>query len=72
MKHFAYAIATAATLLAATPAQAQFAKPEDAAKYRQSAMFIMQTHVGRVAAMAQGRVPSVSYTHLTLPTKRIV
>jgi len=41
----------------ALPAVAQFAKPEDAVKYRQSAMFIQQTHFGRVAAMANGRIP---------------
>ena len=39
------------------PAGAQFAKPEDAIKYRKSAMFVMSTHVGRVFAMANGRVP---------------
>jgi len=36
---------------------AQFAKPEDAVKYRQSAMFVMQQNFGRVAAMAQGKAP---------------
>lgn len=38
-------------------ANAQFQKPEDAIKYRQSAMTVMATHLGRVGAMAQGRVP---------------
>jgi cytochrome c556 len=38
-------------------AGAQFAKPEDAIKYRQSAMFIQSQHVGRLGAMATGRVP---------------
>jgi cytochrome c556 len=41
----------------ALPAAAQFAKPEDAIKYRKSGMFVMATHFGRVAAMANGRVP---------------
>ena len=41
----------------ATTANAQFAKPEDAIRYRQSAMFIMAQNVGRLGAMAQGRVP---------------
>ena len=51
-------IAAAATLLAlATPASAQFAKPEDAIKYRQSAMFVMGTHFGRIGAMANGKAP---------------
>lgn len=51
-------IAAAATLLVmAAPASAQFAKPEDAIKYRQSALSVMGTHFGRVGAMANGRVP---------------
>lgn len=47
----------AATLAVAAPASAQFAKPEDAVKYRQSAMFIMGQNFGRIGAMANGRVP---------------
>jgi cytochrome c556 len=39
------------------PASAQFAKPEDAIKYRRAAFTVMGTHFGRVAAMANGRVP---------------
>src|SRR3954471_994065 len=46
-----------ATLAAAGPAAAQFAKPEDAIKYRKAAMTVMGTHFGRVAAMANGRIP---------------
>jgi cytochrome c556 len=46
-----------ATLLASTPAAAQFAKPEDAIKYRKAGMTLMATHFGRVAAMANGKVP---------------
>ena len=41
----------------AMPAAAQFAKPEDAIKYRKAAMTVMGTHFGRVAAMANGRIP---------------
>jgi cytochrome c556 len=44
-------------LLAALPAAAQFQKPEDAVKYRQSAMTVMANHFGRIGAMANGRVP---------------
>lgn len=47
----------AATITLAAPASAQFAKPEDAIKYRQSALFIMGQHFGRIGAMANGRVP---------------
>jgi cytochrome c556 len=52
-------VATAATLatLASLPAAAQFQKPEDAIKYRQSALTVMSNHLGRIGAMAQGRVP---------------
>lgn len=38
-------------------ASAQFAKPEDAIKYRKNALFVMQQHYARVGAMAAGRVP---------------
>ena len=41
----------------ATPAAAQFAKPEDAVKYRKAAMTVTATHFGRIAAMAGGRAP---------------
>ena len=50
------AIATASLMMAA-PASAQFAKPEDAVKYRQSALFVMAQHFGRIGAMVNGRVP---------------
>ena len=50
------AIAAAACALAA-PASAQFAKPEDAVKYRQSALFVMSQHFGRIGAMVNGRAP---------------
>ncbi len=56
MKAFAF-IAAATLLAAAAPASAQFAKPEDAIKYRQSALFVMGQHFGRVGAMVNGRVP---------------
>jgi cytochrome c556 len=39
------------------PAQAQFAKSEDAIKYRKNTLFVMQQHWARLGAMAQGRVP---------------
>jgi cytochrome c556 len=41
----------------ALPAAAQFAKPEDAIKYRKAAMSVMGAHVGRIFAMANGKVP---------------
>jgi cytochrome c556 len=50
----AAAVAGIATSL---PAAAQFAKPEDAIRYRRAAFTVMSAHFGRVAAMANGRVP---------------
>ncbi len=38
-------------------AQAQFAKVEDAIKYRQSVMAVQGNHMGRLAAMAKGTRP---------------
>jgi cytochrome c556 len=57
MKRLMLAAATIAGLCTALPAAAQFAKPEDAIKYRQSVMFMQNTHLGRLGAMANGRVP---------------
>ena len=39
------------------PAHAQFAKPEDAIKYRKAGFTVMAAHFGRLGAMAQGKVP---------------
>jgi cytochrome c556 len=50
------AIAVAAAALA-TPASAQFAKPEDAIKYRQGSLFVLSQHFGRIGAMVNGRAP---------------
>jgi len=50
-------VAAAMGLALAMPASAQFAKPEDAIKYRKSVMTIMVTHFGRVAGMAAGKIP---------------
>lgn len=38
-------------------AHAQFQKPEDAVKYRQSALTVMANHFGRIGAMTSGKVP---------------
>ena len=38
-------------------ASAQFAKPEDAIKYRKSALFVMSQHFGRIGAMVNGKAP---------------
>jgi cytochrome c556 len=54
-----YILAVAATVAALSPlvAHAQFAKPEDAIKYRQSAFSVLGNHFGRLGAMVNGRVP---------------
>lgn len=57
MKAIASLALTAAACVFALPASAQFAKAEDAVKYRQSALSVMGTHFGRIGAMANGRVP---------------
>lgn len=52
----AIALALALSSLAGA-ASAQFAKPEDAIKYRKATFTVMAAHFGRVAAMATGKVP---------------
>jgi cytochrome c556 len=56
MKKRLVAAAAAAALLPIL-ASAQFAKTEDAIRYRQSALFIMGQHVGRIGAMANDKMP---------------
>ncbi|QIL82194.1 cytochrome c [Diaphorobacter sp. HDW4A] len=56
-KALATILATSACTLFALPASAQFAKAEDAIKYRQGALFVMGQHFGRLGAMAQGKIP---------------
>ena len=57
MKRLLLAVTTVAGLAVSLPAAAQFQKPEDAVKYRQSAMFVMANHIGRIGAMVNGRAP---------------
>jgi cytochrome c556 len=58
MKHRLVLCATLlATAALSWPAAAQFAKPEDAIKYRQSGMALIGAHFGRLGAMASGRAP---------------
>lgn len=52
----AIALATALGSLCGV-ANAQFAKPEDAIKYRKAAFTVLGAHFGRVAAMATGKAP---------------
>ena len=52
---------TCLALLVATTwtgvAQAQFAKPEDAIKYRKASFTLLAAHFGRLNQMAQGKIP---------------
>ena len=57
MKKTMWAAAAVASLLTALPAAAQFAKPDDAIKYRKAAFTVMATHFGRLGAMANGKIP---------------
>ena len=57
MKTLACIFAAASLLALSAPAAAQFAKPEDAIKYRQSALFVMGQHFGRIGAMANDKAP---------------
>ena len=50
------AAAALAGVATALPAAAQFAKPEDAIKYRKAAFTVMAAHFGRVAGMANGKI----------------
>lgn len=57
MKIISALIVATASLSFSGLASAQFAKPEDAIKYRKNALFVMQQHYARVGAMASGRAP---------------
>ncbi len=57
MKLVASLVLAAVTSTLALSAHAQFAKPEDAIKYRKSVMTLQGAHFGRIAAMANGRMP---------------
>jgi cytochrome c556 len=57
MKRLLLAAALCTGAAAALPAYAQFAKPEDAIKYRRAAFDLMSAHMGRIGAMVKGKVP---------------
>lgn len=57
MKRIASFVLAAAAITLSAPASAQFAKPEDAVKYRKASFSVMAAHFGRLGAMAQGKVP---------------
>lgn len=57
MKNLCRVVLLAAVAASSVSAFAQFAKPEDAVKYRKAAFTVMGAHFGRLGAMAQGKVP---------------
>jgi cytochrome c556 len=57
MKRMLTSLALAALIAVPLAAQAQFAKVEDAVKYRQSALTVMGTHFGRIGTVVKGEQP---------------
>lgn len=57
MKVITSLVLSAAAVVFSAPAAAQFQKPEDAVKYRQSALTVIANSFGRIGAMVNGRVP---------------
>jgi len=57
MKAILSIMSAALAFTLALPAQAQFAKPEDAIKYRKASFTVMSAHFVRLSAMANDRVP---------------
>jgi cytochrome c556 len=55
--HASLVLAGAVATLLPIAAHAQFARPTDAIKYRQSAYALIGAHFGRLGAMANGKVP---------------
>jgi len=54
------ALCTAAGFIAAVPAQAQFARAEDAIRYRQSAYVLMGNHITRIGAQLKADKPDLA------------
>ena len=57
MKKLSFLVITSAVIGFSGTAAAQFAKPDDAIKYRKSALFVMQQHYARIGAMVAGKAP---------------
>lgn len=57
MKKLLLTLIAAASAAMSVPAAAQFAKAEDAIKYRKASYTVMGAHFGRLGAMAAGRTP---------------
>ena len=57
MQRWIVSATAVASLSLALPALAQFAKVDDAIKYRQSALHLQNYHLSRLGAMVTGRIP---------------
>ena len=57
MKKIILSLVAISAAVASFSASAQFAKPEDAIKYRKAALTVTAAHFGRLGAMAQGKAP---------------
>lgn len=57
MKYIVRMTLVASAVALSAPAMAQFAKAEDAIKYRQSALTVLGQHFGTLGAMANGKMP---------------
>jgi len=57
MKKFILTLIAISASAMSFSAAAQFAKPEDAVKYRKAAFTVTAAHFGRLGAMAQGKAP---------------
>lgn len=55
--HTCAMLAGAAAVFMHAAAHAQFARPDTAVKYRQSAFYVMGQHFSRIGAMANGKIP---------------
>ena len=60
MKKLLHPVLVASVLSLAAPAYAQFAKPEDAYKYRSSVMFLQSQHMGRINAQLRSEKPNLA------------
>ena len=60
MKNLLHTAIIASSVALAGPASAQFAKPEDAYKYRASVMFLQGQHMGRINAHLKMDKPNLS------------
>jgi cytochrome c556 len=59
MKFASVAACIVATAAIAWPVAAQYAKPEDAVKYRKAAFTVMGSHMGRIFAQLKSPAPNV-------------